>query len=243
MKDHYRHTWFESARSDVATAFAIITAHNPLGSSCTAGQNAAADQQLEQQLRELGMEPFRVIGYSPDRSHAEAGWGAAMSLDDAVRIGRAFQQDAIYWVENGNLHLVCLQTLESEALCPWQQRLQPLALPYFTLHLGSSPPDFILGEEDEARLRGQVLQFFKGFTMQRASGCFLGGAEDVLLISIATHEIGKLLELAALLRREWSQKGVGLHACGHYVRVTEVSDLQLLREVLAGLASSKLGGT
>ncbi len=232
MKDHYRHTWFESARSEVAAAFAIITAHNPFGSKRTAEQNTAADQHLEQQLRELGMEPFRVIGYSPDRSHAEAGWGAAMSLEDAIRIGRAFQQDAIYWVENGNLHLVCLQTLESEELCPWQQRLHPLAIPYFTIHLGARAPALTLDAEDEARVRDQVLKSFQGFTIQRARGCFLGQVEDVFLVSIATHEIGELLTLAEILRREWRQKGVGLHGLGHYFRVTEASDLALLQQVI-----------
>lgn len=242
MKDHYRRTWFESTRTDVMDSFAIITAHNPLGNICSAEQNDRSDRKLVQCLRDAGLEPFRVIGFSEDRTHAEAGWGVVMPLEKAIQAGRDFEQDAIFWVEQGTVNLVCLHTLAREAVCLWHERLQPLALPYFTLHLGSSPPDLILGEEDEARLRGQVLQFFKGFTMQRASGCFLGGAEDVLLISIATHEIGKLLELAALLRREWSQKGVGIHACGHYVRVTEVSDLQLLREVLAGLAFSKLGG-
>lgn len=237
MKDHYRQTWFESECADVTGAFAIITAHNPFGEIHSSRVNAAADQRLGQRLREMGLEPFRVTGCSADRTHAEAGWGAVMTLDDAIRTGREFEQDAIFWIENGTLHLVCLKTLAREPVCPWKERVQSPAIPYFTLHLGASPPEFILSAEDEAKVSRQVLEFFQGFTLQRGKGFFLGAVEDVFVISIATHDLARLLELAARLRRDWRQKGVGIHGCGHYLRVTEVSDLLVLRQVLTGLVS------
>ncbi len=232
MKSAYFDTLFESARVPAPNAFAILTAHNPYGKTWDSASNEAADRRLVARLRELGAEPWRVVGYAPDRSHAEAGWGAQISLEVACSLGRDFEQDAIYWVDNDRLELIGLKTPGRETLGSWQARVQPFALPYFTLHLGSCPPNYRFNSADEARVRDLVLASFHNFTIQLARGCFLGGVEEVFLISIATQEVGKLLALADTLRREWRQKGVGLHTFGNYYRVTEASDLDLMQQVL-----------
>ena len=175
MKSAYFDTLFESARVPAPSAFAILTAHNPNGEPSDRASNEAADRRLAALLREQGMEPWRVVGYAPDRSHAETGWGAEISLEDACRLGREFEQDAIYWVDNDRLELIGLKTPGRETLGSWQSRVQPFALPYFTLYLGSCPPQHRFDPADEARVRDSVLAFFQNFTIQSARGCFLGG--------------------------------------------------------------------
>ncbi len=83
--------------------FAIITAHATTGETWTDAQNAAADIELEKQLREKGVWVRRITGYSPTSLHAEPGWAAALSFEEACVLGSRFKQDAIYFVRGGTL--------------------------------------------------------------------------------------------------------------------------------------------
>ncbi len=67
------------------------------------------------ELRELGREPIRVIGYSPEGDHAEPSWLVELSLDEACAIGLRFLQDAIYFVEQGELYVVALRPSSNDS--------------------------------------------------------------------------------------------------------------------------------
>lgn len=47
-----------------------------------------------------------VTGCSPDLVHREPGWAANITLSEALRLGRLYRQDAIFWVSGGALYLV-----------------------------------------------------------------------------------------------------------------------------------------
>ena len=81
-------------------AFAIVTAHNPGGEQRTPAENAAADRELRAELADGGCWFTRLTGFDPDSNHGEEGWAARLTVDEARRLGRAFRQLAVYYVEN-----------------------------------------------------------------------------------------------------------------------------------------------
>ncbi len=81
-------------------AFAIISAYATTGEVWPAERNRAQDAALERCLRERGLEPHRITGYSPRTGHAEPGWGVALPLEAARQLGRDFHQHAIYYVDD-----------------------------------------------------------------------------------------------------------------------------------------------
>ncbi len=108
LPEAYRDTVFiiEAAPDPLPTSFAIITAHNPLGRKQSPRLNREADLRLRRLLQRSLASPFRATGCSPDQRHAEPGWGAELSFNDAITLGRRFRQLAIWWIENDALHLV-----------------------------------------------------------------------------------------------------------------------------------------
>jgi hypothetical protein len=58
--------------------------------------NIAADQSLEAELRSLDVWRLRITGYSPDSGHSEPGWAVELPIEEGRKIGRRFEQDAIF---------------------------------------------------------------------------------------------------------------------------------------------------
>lgn len=90
--------------------FAIISAHATTGSSWTDEANEEADRRLAAALRERsaragasGAWLQRITGYSPTTGHAEPSWAAPLPFDEACDLGRAFRQDAVYFVRGDEL--------------------------------------------------------------------------------------------------------------------------------------------
>lgn len=79
--------------------FAIISAYATTGEVWPDERNQAQDAALERCLRERGLEPWRITGYSPRTGHAEPGWGVPLPLAAAQQLGRDFHQHAIYYVD------------------------------------------------------------------------------------------------------------------------------------------------
>lgn len=104
----YENTVFhlESPPHPLPTEFAIITAHNPKDQSTDAAQNLAKDRELHECIEPLNVTYFRATGASPDGTHREAGWAAAISKDAAVQLGKSFHQTGIWWVSANQLTLI-----------------------------------------------------------------------------------------------------------------------------------------
>jgi hypothetical protein len=84
--------------------FAIITAHNPMDLKLSDQENNFRNENL---LKTLGQNAFlKLYGSSPDQSHQETSYAFISDLDQAIEIGREFQQRAIYYIRKGNLQLV-----------------------------------------------------------------------------------------------------------------------------------------
>jgi Protein of unknown function (DUF3293) len=94
--------------------YAIITAHNPYSQKLSRGENEGRHEQLEKILQERGLEQSPSTGQSPDGSWREEGFIIFdISLEDALDIGKQFEQHAIVygqgnrvalaWCEDGRL--------------------------------------------------------------------------------------------------------------------------------------------
>jgi hypothetical protein len=111
-------------------AFAVITACNPLGGGLHKEADAQATIRLEEAIKRAGLGCHQVTGYSADGKHSEPGfavWGC--ELDAATQLGREFAQNAIYWVEEGQLDVVSCSSAEREHVGLWLERLRPELFP------------------------------------------------------------------------------------------------------------------
>jgi hypothetical protein len=95
-------------------SYAVITAHNPYSQKLSCEENKGRHEQLEKILQERGLEHHFSTGESPDGSWIEEGFIIFdISLDDALAIGKQFEQHAIVygqgnraalaWCEDGKL--------------------------------------------------------------------------------------------------------------------------------------------
>lgn len=104
--------------------FVIITAYATTGQSWAAAVNVAADRRLAEQIDRRACWRWRVTGYSPTTGHAEPGWAVAMAWEEACDLGRAFHQDAIYYVESDTLFVTrCDSGRRLIAVGPFRERL------------------------------------------------------------------------------------------------------------------------
>ncbi len=104
-------------RLSYAVPFAIVTAHNPLGSQLNPCQNRLLDRRLQRKIQQFN-SPYRcLIGAAPDLSHMEKSWAVFIEKDQALELGREFKQLAIYYVDNGVLSLLaCGEAPDKEVL-------------------------------------------------------------------------------------------------------------------------------
>ena len=100
------HFIFENAPEPLPEAFAIITAHHPMNRRWSRKMNRAADLRLRRLLERKLIRHFRATGQSSDGSHAEPGWAVTAPLEQALAISHRFKQFALWWVEDGDLHLI-----------------------------------------------------------------------------------------------------------------------------------------
>lgn len=105
-------------------SFAIITAHNPKGQTLTASQNRLLDKKLQRDILLLG-QPYRaIVGTSEDRQHMEKSWALSTDKPAAIALGCKFNQNAIYYVSDGQLLLVpCLLPQKETLLGDFSSRV------------------------------------------------------------------------------------------------------------------------
>lgn len=109
-------------------AFAVITACNPLGQGLDDEADRAATVRLRKAISRLELNRHRVTGVSADLKHREPGfavWGCDLST--ALRLGTEFAQNAIFWIERGELDVVSCSTGERQNVGLWSERLQTSA--------------------------------------------------------------------------------------------------------------------
>ena len=84
-----------------------VTAYDPNGVERDEAANAAAEQELEQELSQIGVQFWHATGRSPDGSWSEPGV-AITGLDraDACDLGRRYGQLGVFELTDTEVHVV-----------------------------------------------------------------------------------------------------------------------------------------
>lgn len=107
--------------------FVILSAWATTGQQWTQDKNEVADQKLAQWLADGGGWYHRITGYSPLTGHAEPSWAIVLPLDEACDLGQAFQQDALYYIDDDMLYVThCDQRRSLRYVGSFRQRLDPV---------------------------------------------------------------------------------------------------------------------
>ena len=106
MKEEFQHTVFDFTPQPGIQDFWVVTAWNPDSQIHADSFNKAADEKLEQLLKDEGFVHFRVTGGSSDGLHAEPGWGIVCDEQTAMRLCAEFQQDAVFHFLGDRITLV-----------------------------------------------------------------------------------------------------------------------------------------
>lgn len=122
MNPAYLETIFEVEEA-LPNHFVIITAYNPKGMSAPMSRNVHQDATLKSVLTQRGHDPVRVTGRNHENTHREPGWGAPLSLEEAITIANIFRQEAIYEVINGQIQLIDCKTQDAQAMGEWSERV------------------------------------------------------------------------------------------------------------------------
>jgi Protein of unknown function (DUF3293) len=86
--------------------YSIITAHNPYSQKLSKEENEQRHEQLKTILQERGLEHHPSTGQSPDGLWCEEGFIIFdISLEDALNIGRQFEQHAIIYGQDNRVAL------------------------------------------------------------------------------------------------------------------------------------------
>ena len=119
MNPEYFETRFKLGlpAGDLPDNFAIVTAYQTTGKSWSIERNQEATLKLQTELKQGGGLLGTVTGYSPRTGHAEPGFAARLSFEQACDLGLRYEQDAIYFVSGGKLFV---------SLCDHRRDLKPV---------------------------------------------------------------------------------------------------------------------
>ena len=124
MNPEYQNVCFRSDLTAHPDEFGIVTAYNSNGITRDENANLSADERLLLAIDALGVDRFRITGMSLDEVHREPGWGIQCSKDNAIRLGRQFEQEAIFWISGVELILINLENLEELPLGAFEDFLK-----------------------------------------------------------------------------------------------------------------------
>jgi len=108
----------------VTHLFGVVTPCNPNGVTVSAAKNAGAVGVLLTVLEAEGLAFFEVTGGSADFAHAEPGFGIVASFDFCLALGKRWEQEAFFGVEQGVVFLVKSTDETREVIGDWDGLLE-----------------------------------------------------------------------------------------------------------------------
>ncbi len=86
--------------------FAVVTAAAPGGGAQDDAFDRARQAELDEVARTRSSVALRVDGVSPDGAHRERSVAVRTTRDEAVALGRRYQQSAIFWFDGAAFWLL-----------------------------------------------------------------------------------------------------------------------------------------
>ncbi|WP_434997108.1 DUF3293 domain-containing protein [Vibrio scophthalmi] len=103
--------------------FVVITASNPKSVKLSDGENSIRNKHLSDDLQHF--HPVKLWVGNYDFSWFEEGFAAQISLSIAVELAHKYQQNAIYFVQDGQLFLLSCRSDKTQIdLGEWCHRLR-----------------------------------------------------------------------------------------------------------------------
>jgi hypothetical protein len=105
MQTNYFDTHFklDLPNEELPEEFGIVTAYQTTGKTWSEERNQQATDKLQAELKMGGELLGTATGYSPRTGHAEPGFAALLSFEQACDLGLRYEQDAIYFISGGTL--------------------------------------------------------------------------------------------------------------------------------------------
>ncbi len=103
-------------------SYVVITAWNPYSNLRSKEDNCIINQMLEKRLKHVNYVPVTV----GDRTFEwyEESFAAQISIDDAISLANEFQQNAIYYVADGDIYLIaCSEPSNQHKIAKMSDRL------------------------------------------------------------------------------------------------------------------------
>lgn len=109
-------------RDDIASdTFAIVTGWNPASRWLSKDENRRNNQQLRQEIDHT--YHVEVLVGNRDFSWVEESFAIEMDRENAIELGKRFNQNAIYFVEKEQLYLLsCLSERYCQKIERWRER-------------------------------------------------------------------------------------------------------------------------
>jgi len=98
--------------------FAVLTAYNPTGRPSDHATNRRRTESLRQRLAARTEMVVPTQGGSPDGAHQEPGFAVMLAKEEAVAIGKEFDQSAMFWWDGIQFWLVPALVDEAPLVLP-----------------------------------------------------------------------------------------------------------------------------
>ena len=125
IRREYLETYFSTdlRSGGLPDEFGVVTAYNPNGEPASEAKNVEANLRLKQRLDALGLRYFRVTGMSKDGAHQEPGFGIVTEDTEQIAVlAREFQQEAFFWIENGEIYCQPVRGPAMHRIGSWSER-------------------------------------------------------------------------------------------------------------------------
>jgi len=114
---NYQKTMFKLAKlPNLKENLAIITAYNPWGLPASTADNIYSNRELAHVLEAKAVKLIEVLAGNHDFSYYEASFIFKCERIDAIAFGRQWHQNAVYWIEQGQLYLLDCRPYDKTSL-------------------------------------------------------------------------------------------------------------------------------
>lgn len=120
----YLTTCFKMEKIFPLSSFAIITAWNPRSKLTSHCLNRTNNQRLQHRLK--GYDWIQLLAGDPEFIWTEESIAVEMDLSTALTIGREFEQNAIFYVQDGELWLHACFDMQAVNMGPFAERVNYL---------------------------------------------------------------------------------------------------------------------